>query len=144
MKFKIFSRKIICFQIFCGILYSVVANPLLIQNAYRSINNAQVVTYIHMVFMSALLLRATLRYSAVDLKIAIDNKYFEHNRNYFTILLVAAFESFFLSYLFIRFIEKQDISAFHYIVIPITILFITLQFFSFLIRRKKSFPKTTL
>jgi hypothetical protein len=138
MLLNIFSKKTILFQIFCGLVFTVVANPILLYDTYGKFSYYKVIMYFHTMVMTMLLLRAIIRFSINDYNKAIKKGFFKYFKNYFTIFWASAFEFLLVSYLFSKFILKIDINSSTYLITPIIIAFIVIELFSFYVRNSRS------
>ena len=130
---KHFSKKAIWFQIFCGILFTCVSNPYLL---YKTLFPSKILFVLVIFVNSFLLLKSIISQCKDDFVKAIDFGYFQYNKNFFTIVLGASFEGFFLSYLYGKYLIKTNVDAFICILLPAIILYLVILLVSYKIRKR--------
>lgn len=131
---KKFSKKAIGIQIFCGILFAIVANPYLIFNHFF---HSKLMVIVQIIIVSLFSLNIILKSSKEDFNKAYNLNYFRHNKNYFAIFLFSVVEVLFLSYVYMKYLMKKDIDVYIYILLPAGIAFIMIQIVSYLIRKER-------
>ena len=128
-----FSKKAILFQIFCGILFTCVANPYLL---YKTLFPSKILVVLVIFVNSFLLLKSIIRQCKDDVVKAIALGYFQYNKNFFTIVLGVSFEGLFLSYLYGKYLIKTNVDPFVCILLPTGVLYLVVLLVSYKIRKR--------
>lgn len=130
---KQFSKKTILFQIFCGILFTCVANPYLL---YKTLVPSKILVVLVIFVNSFLLLKSIIRQCKDDVVKAIALGYFQYNKNFFVIVLGASFLGLFLSNLYGKYLIKTNVDPFICILLPAIILYLVILLVSYKIRKR--------